>query len=283
MHRAAVTVPAGVLALLASACAEAEKKSTGSDRPTAQRSSSAAAQESTGERPPTSAELSSLLLQPGELSGYEIKASDSSKVTKAYNGDTSGYSTSDKSECTPLARMVSALPGEDAVGAAGTLGLAGFPEKKTLDSPPSLDDVMKESFETLSKIRIDVLSLSAYADEAGAREERDAVAKAARSCTGGFRITMSEEAGQTFQRAETGSMEPVPVSSVTEVPTKWGDDASAWKLKISDQGMTMFLTVAAVQKGPVLVKTNSEVLDFNGEGKAQLAEEAIEAQLGKLR
>jgi hypothetical protein len=178
--------------------------------------------------------------------------------------------------------MVAALPGKDAVGAAGTLGVAGAPETKHLDSPPPLDEALQEGFEALAKMRMDVLSLSSYADEAGAREERDAVAKAARSCAGGFEITMSEEAGQAFQPEETGGMETMPVSSVTEVPTKWGDDASAWKLEISDQGMSMFLTVAAVQKGPVLVKTNSVVFDMSGEGKGQLAEDAIEAQLDKL-
>ncbi|WP_162625176.1 hypothetical protein [Streptomyces cadmiisoli] len=283
LHRTAFAVPVGVLALLVSGCAETEKKSTGSDRAATQESSSAGTQESTGEKPPTSAQLSTMLLQPGELDGYDIKASDSAKVTKAYRGDTSGFVTSDKPECTPLAGMLAALPGKDAVGAAGTTGVAGAPEKEELDSPPALDEAMEDGFDALGKMRMDVLSLSSYAGEAGAKEERDAVSKAARSCAGGFEITMSKEGAEAFQPEAAGSMETMPISSVTKVPTKWGDDASAWRLEISEQGMSMFLTVAAVQKGPVLVKTNSVVFDFSGKGKGRLPEEAIEAQLGKLK
>ncbi|MET9670286.1 hypothetical protein ABZY19_33825 [Streptomyces sp. NPDC006475] len=282
-HRTAFAVPVGILALLLSGCGDKEKKSTGSDRPATQPRSSAAKQKSTAEKPPTGAELSALLLQPGELDGYDIKASDSSKVTKMLGGDISSYVTSDKPECTPLARMFVALPGEEAVGVAGTRGVSGAPEEKDLGGgAPDLEETTEEGFEALAKMRQDTLSLSSYASEAGAQEERDAVTKAARSCAAGFEVTLTS-AGNTFasNSRRTKEEKTIPVTSVTEVPTKWGDDASAWRLS-SDGGKSSFLTVAAVQKGSVLVKTSSMVFDTTGSSKGRLAEDAIGAQLGKL-
>ncbi|MGI5350281.1 hypothetical protein ACQEU8_19185 [Streptomyces sp. CA-250714] len=287
--RTAIAACAGSLLLLASACGDADSKGSAKSNRAKKAQTSAEpkkTQSSTEAAPPSTAELKKLILQPGER-GFEVKGDkddDARKMASAYGRDTSGAITTDKPACKPLARAMAALPQGRPSAVTATSGIGGVPEKKK--KVRDLEQGMEESAKQLGNLRIHILSLTSYKRGEGQRAI-DALKVSALKCSGGFKMDVpdpsklgKENDNQDVQEGKSG---PAPVTSVTKLPGKWGDDGVAYTLKVAQNGATMPFHVAAVRKGPVVISLASLSMDMTGTGKSTLPTKTLEAQLAKLR
>ncbi|GGU91887.1 hypothetical protein GCM10010275_31070 [Streptomyces litmocidini] len=245
----AVATTAVSLALLVTACGGGEKSDPGKGGEDSAPSASATA--APAARALSAAELDELIVEKGDLEGYQVQKAGAEDVVTA-DGVTAG-----KPACTPIAHAMSFIsPGSPAASAERKV--LAEPRKDATASP-------KDALLGGLGVQMTALTLGSY-DGRGAQDAFASVKKAGTECADGFDVVHG---------AEKTKVSKVAPASVTA-----GDEAVAFTVTSDLEGEPFTSKLVVFRKGNTLASFST--VSFAPGGVRELPTAVIDAQAAKL-
>jgi hypothetical protein len=211
-------------------------------------------------------ELEKLVVAKGDVEGHEITEPGKGDV---FEPDTLSV---EKTECKPVAQVLSALPaGEPAASAQRLVVQEPEGAKKDMPSTEELADMTEKEAEEAMIDSLDITktmtSLWSY-DADGAEQTLATLREAGKKCAGGFAMTIDGEKQQ--------------VTKVSEEKLSAGEDAVAWTVG-TKQDAAADTKVVVFRQGTTLAGFSSFNIAAITRGEAfELPTAVIDAQAAKL-
>ncbi|MDV9188268.1 sensor domain-containing protein [Streptomyces sp. SR27] len=251
MRSAVVAGTAVSLALLVSGCGGEGKSDDGKGKDVPKASASATSAPAPAAKALSAAELDKLIVEKGDLKGYQ--------VAKAHGDDVVPASevTTDKAPCAPIAHAMSFIsPGSPAASV----------QRKVLEEPKK--DATASPEEALLVglgVRVTAVTLGSY-DGQGAQDAFASVKKAGGECAGGFTV---------IHGAERTKVTKVAPESVTA-----GEEAVAFTVTSELEGRPFASKLVVFRQGNTLASFST--ISFASGGVKALPKDVVDAQAAKL-
>ncbi|KQX59143.1 MULTISPECIES: sensor domain-containing protein [unclassified Streptomyces] len=248
MRSAAGAAAAVSLVLLVSGCGgEGKGDDNGQDAPKA----SASATSAPAAKALSAAELDKLILEKGDLKGYQVAKADTGDVVPASSV------TTDKASCVPIAHAMSFIsPGSPAASA----------QRKVLEEPKK--DAKASPEEALLGglgVRVTAVTLGSY-DGQGAQDAFASVKKAGGECAGGFTVIHGAE------KTKVGKVAPESVTA--------GEEAVAFTITSEMEGEPFVSKLVVLRQGNTLASFST--ISFVPGGVKAYPKDVVDAQAAKL-